>query len=261
MSVHYWHEASRSELAEVLPEALVVIPVGALAQHGPHLPTGTDTLIVRTVVDLAVEQVAARSERPLVVVPALSFGASDHHLPFGGTLSLSAATLSSVLVDLVASVSRSGGRRILFVNAHEGNSHPCGTAAAIAADRHGVAAAHTDYWDLFERPVLGGPAVYPPVPGHAGEFETSLVLALYPDLVAAAPRGTGAGPGVVAAPGDPITDTVPGMAVHDPELWRELDGWTDDPSRADPDQGKLWLQNCADALADRITDLTTVWWT
>ena len=81
-----WDALTRDEISAVAADALLVLPVGTTEQHGPHLATGTDAALVEAVA----EKAAALAARPDVVLlaPTLAFGASDHHLPFGGTLSL-----------------------------------------------------------------------------------------------------------------------------------------------------------------------------
>lgn len=99
-----WTESTREELRTALPESVVIIPTGATEQHGPHLPTGHDTF---SVVEVA-EQAAAVATGSFVIAPALPFGSSQHHLPFGGTLSLSIGTYYRVVRELVESVVAAG---------------------------------------------------------------------------------------------------------------------------------------------------------
>src|SRR5579875_3449265 len=121
---YLWGHSTRATLGAVLPDALVVVPVGAVEQHGPHLPTSTDALVVTEVVEEASRRAAGQSSRALVVTPTVCFGASDHHLPFGGTLSFTVETMTSVLLDTCRSIARDGGRRVLLVNGHGGNRGP-----------------------------------------------------------------------------------------------------------------------------------------
>ena len=79
-------ELTRTELAALAPLALAVVPLGATEQHGPHLPTGTDSLHAEWVARDAAQQASA--EIQLVVTPTLPFGSSEHHFPFGATISL-----------------------------------------------------------------------------------------------------------------------------------------------------------------------------
>lgn len=229
-----WSELSRGQLRDALTEALVVVPIGAIEQHGPHLPTWTDSLIVETVVRRA----AADDDR-YVVTPTVAFGASDHHLPFGATLSLSVETLHAVLLDLARSIAVDGGRRIAFVNGHGGNRGACRSAAAAASTRHDVAVGYLDYWSLWQ------PSDPPKWPGHAGRFETSLVRAIRPDLVRPVP------------PRDPVPPPAEadGWEVYDEQLWLGIDGFTDDPALATAEDGAKWLDALVAALAARLGEL------
>jgi creatinine amidohydrolase len=228
-----WHELNRTALREVLPDALVVVPVGAIEQHGPYLPTWTDSLIVETVVRRA-------AGSSVLVTPTLSVGASDHHLPFGGTLSLSAQTMMAVLVDVAQSVARCGGRRMALVNGHGGNRGVCAAAAATAAAHYDVTVSCTDYWSLW-RP----DGEVPPWPGHAGRFETALVRAIRPDLVGEIPPREKV----------PAVRETAGWNVHSAQVWRDIDGYTDDPSMATESEGRDWLAALIAALATRLEDL------
>src|SRR5207302_3480426 len=77
---------TRSEAIKAAPESLLIIPLGATEQHGPHLPVGTDTLLVETIAERAL--LALRNSFPAVLAPTLPVGSSAHHVPFGGTLPL-----------------------------------------------------------------------------------------------------------------------------------------------------------------------------
>jgi len=230
-----WPELSRTQLREVLPDALVVVPIGAIEQHGPHLPTWTDTLIVSTLVGRA-----AGNDDRYVVTPAVAFGASDHHLPFGGTLSMSVETLHAVLLDLVRSIAADGGQRIAFVNGHGGNRGVCRSAAAAASTRYDLSVAYLDYWSLWQ-PSAGAPRW----PGHAGQFETSLARAIRPDLVRPVPHR------------DPTPSPIEsdGWDVHSGQSWLGIDGYTDDPAAASAEDGEKWLVELVAALADRLAEL------
>ncbi|MCW3844125.1 creatininase family protein [Micromonospora yasonensis] len=237
-----WAETDRQTLTDQLPEAIVLLPVGATEQHGPHLPTGTDALIADSVCTAAADQAADRCRRPLLVAPAIPVGASDHHLPFGGTLSLTPETLSAVLLDLARSIAVQGGRRLIVVNGHGGNVGVCHSAAAAASTRYDLAVGHVDYW----RAADAEPQV--PVPGHAGEFETSLVLALRPHLVRDA----------VPRPRSPQPPTVAGVDLHSGAVWQAIDGYTDRPEVADAATGKRRFDQMVASLADRIVGVARV---
>lgn len=247
MTVHRWAQLTREQLAALLPDALVVLAVGATEQHGPHLPTGTDALVVDAVVRAAAD--AADTSRDVVLAPTLPFGASDHHFPFGATLSLRTETMTEVLLDLARSVRVAGGRRLFVVNGHGGNRGPCHSAAQRAAMAHDLQVAYADYWELLLRdmdPATRGPGD-PPIPGHAGTFESSLVAHLRPELVRDPPD----------RPVSPTAAALPGVTVHEQDAWRRIDGFTDSPSATDAAAGKRWFDACVTALAARITTLAS----
>lgn len=238
MSVIRWQEQNRETLRQLLPEAVVVLPIGATEQHGPHLATGTDAMLAQTVTERAISRLP-EAPRPLILAPTLPIGASDHHLPFSGTLSVRVETLLEILLDIARSVATCGGRRLLFVNGHGGNRGICSAAAAAASSRHELAVAYVDYWSLL------GEADGTPVPGHAGEFETSLVMAVDPDLVTERSE----------RPALPQPPSVEGFELASQQFWTNMNGFTDQPVRANAEQGKVWIDQLADALALRLVQL------
>jgi creatinine amidohydrolase len=235
-----WAESDRDTVRGALSEALVLVSRGATEQHGPHLPTGTDALLSATVCERAGERAAAESVRPLLLAPPLALGASDHHLPFGGTLSLSPQTLLAVLDDLARSISAQGGRRLVVVNGHGGNAGVCHAFAGAAAHHHGLSVAYLDYWRVLDRQDV--------VPGHAGEFETSLVLAIRGELVR--PRPPREQP--------PEPPRVSDVDIHSGQIWHDLDGYTDQPALATPERGQDWLDRIVAGLAARFVALAKV---
>lgn len=242
MSVFRWVELDRQSLARTVPNALVVIPLGAVEQHGDHLPTGTDYLLASALVTAAAEHAAASTATDIVVTPALSIGASDHHLPFGGTLSLLPQTLLAMLTGILASAASAGARRVILVNGHGGNSGICHAAAAAASARNGLTVVHIDYWrTLPEGTGIAGA----PVPGHAGAFETALVLATYPDLVR--DRTERAEPASFAMPR--------GVELHSAQQWAAIDGFTDHPERATVEAGRALMEKLVNSLSAALVEL------
>jgi creatinine amidohydrolase len=174
-------EMTAPELREVPRDrTLVLAPIAACEQHSLHLPTFTDTLLVTAVA----EGVEHRLPERVLLLPTMWFGASHHHLRYGGTLSASVDTHIDLLCDLVRPLLDDGHRRVLLLNGHGGNIDTMQVALRRLQptyfDRQLGAAS---YWDLAEKELaaLGeGPRK---VMGHACEFETSMVLALRPELV------------------------------------------------------------------------------
>lgn len=239
-TVRRWAELTREEIGELAPEALTVLPVGSTEQHGPHLATGTDAALVTAIA----EQAAAVAARPdtILLAPTLAYGASDHHLPFGGTISLRAATFQQVLGDVLSSAAQAGCRRLFVLNGHGGNSAACATAVVEASREHGLVAATAMPSDLVDPKEIEGP-----VHGHAGSFETSLMLALHPDRV----RPLLARP----SPGGAARARPRGLVVAEPGRWQELDGFTDRPDEASRERGEQALRVCVAAVAAAFEQL------
>ncbi len=163
----------KTDLAEatwpqVVGVDLVLVPLGSVEQHGPHLPFETDSVIAEAVASAVADEVAAAEGAHVVVVPALKIGASGEHQSFAGTCSIGAEALRVVLVELVRSI-RTWASRVVIVNGHGGN-----LAALAAAVRQLRTEGHDVAW--VGCAVDGGDA-------HAGFAETSLMLHLAPQQV------------------------------------------------------------------------------
>ncbi|WP_218003836.1 mycofactocin biosynthesis peptidyl-dipeptidase MftE [Herbiconiux solani] len=156
-----------------LPERpLVLVPVGATEQHGPHLPFDTDSVIAAETAE-AVATRLVTSGRSVVVTPALAFGASGEHQSFAGTVSIGQEALRAVVIELVRSLSTWAGRIVLVIG-HGGNMSTLVSAVPQLTDE-----GHDVSW------VPCAPAGAPPeiTDAHAGRLETSLMLFLRPGSV------------------------------------------------------------------------------
>ena len=173
---------NRDEVGARAPEAVAIMPTAAIEQHGPHNPIGLDTMCCMAVARGAAE---AAGELDVIVSPPLHFGSSDHHRPFPGVMTLRSGTFSLVLNELLESLTLSGFRRILILNGHGGNILLIQQAARDFVLEHpDVRVAAGAYWDIA-RPRLEAVEASRQVhvPGHGGDFETSLMLHLDPELV------------------------------------------------------------------------------
>jgi creatinine amidohydrolase len=159
----------------------VVVAFGATEQHGPHLPLATDALIGDHLAALIADRLDA------FVAPTVRLGCSEHHLEFPGTLSLSESTFHDVVADIVRSLARGGFRRIVMLPTHGGNFRPLAAALEKLGPVEGVEIhALTDLGALFaiahageqEHGVALGEGGL-----HAGEWETSMMLSVHPELV------------------------------------------------------------------------------
>ena len=159
----------------------VVIALGATEQHARHMPLATDALLG----DELARRVAERLDAFLA--PTLRVGCSEHHVGFPGTMSLTAETYHAVIAELVASLLKGGFERILLVPTHGGNFGPLAEAVERlpAAERARVVAL-TDLGALSEVAAAGEREYCVPLGEgglHAGEWETSMLLAIHPELV------------------------------------------------------------------------------
>jgi creatinine amidohydrolase len=168
-------------LREVDRNAVMVLaPIAACEQHSRHLPTITDTVLVTGVA----EGVEARLPRQVLLLPTLWLGASSHHLRFGATLSAEVDTHVLMLCDLLVPLLEDGYKRVLILNGHGGNIDTMQLALRRLQPRfrdRQLAAA--SYWDLAARELAELAEGPRKVMGHACEFETSMMLALRPELV------------------------------------------------------------------------------
>ncbi len=176
-----WHELAWPDLAGLDPEATVaLLPVGAIEQHGPHLPLGVDALIVEELARAALAR--AEPGLPLLVLPTLPVGKSDEHLAFPGTLTLSGATLAAAWAELGASLARAGVRKLLLLNGHGGQIATGQIVARELRIRHRMLVVPV-LWPQLGLPAGLLPEVELRFGIHGGALETALVLALRPDLV------------------------------------------------------------------------------
>ena len=180
-----WSELTAEQLRQrATAEATVVVPVAAMEQHGPHLPVMVDSLLCSAIAERAAERVALRSppQRPVIVAPTIWSGLSEHHMPFGGTITLDFATFSAVLRCICRSLQRDGFERILLLNGHGGNEAALRVVVDELTADGALALATATYWHLAAEPIR---AILKRQSGlrHACEAETSMVLALRPELV------------------------------------------------------------------------------
>jgi creatinine amidohydrolase len=223
---------------EARSERLVVVPVGAVEQHGPHLPLETDTLLATAVA----EAIVARTPGTLLG-PTLELGCSSHHSSFAGTLSLRTETFVGLLVDVCQSLARAG-LTLVLLNAHGGNRAQL-DVALTELSLEGIRAYAFTYWQMLEDVVvdeLGEEARN--ACGHACALETSLMQHLHPERVRTSEIPSG---------GTPPTWPDPNMfsrhAVRVVRPFDEIrpDGVIGRPSLATPELGRRLL----DAAAER----------
>ena len=241
-----WARLKASELRTLAQQdAIVLVPVAAMEQHGPHLPVMVDSLLCAEVALRAARRVVER--QPIVVAPTVWSGLSEHHMPLGGTFTLDFPTFFALLRCLCGSLVRHGFRRIFLLNGHGGNRFALRVVVDELSGELGAAMATATYWE----PAAGAIAhILEQQPGvqHACEAETSMVMALRPELVDAARFAEGRfaeAPHVVSQRGAHVWRSFPE---------RTPTGVIGDPTAASAAKGERLLDAAAEAIAELLLD-------
>jgi creatinine amidohydrolase len=176
-----WARLKAAELRDLAKrDALVILPVAAIEQHGPHLPVMVDTLLCSEIAIRAARKAGER--QPALVAPTVWSGLSEHHMPFGGTFTLDFPTFHAVLRCLCGCLERHGFKRALLLNGHGGNDFALKVVVEQLAHELTLTLATATYWHLAAD-ALGKILERQDNVRHACEAETSMVLALRPELV------------------------------------------------------------------------------
>ena len=167
------------------PQPVVAIPIGAVEDHGPHMPLSTDNDILEGVLD----ECGRRAAGDLLVLPTIPFGLDEHHMDFPGVIAIDIETTLAYLAQTAISVARHGFTHLLIVNGHGSNhsiadlaARKCvlATGAVCAATTVNAAVDSALVADILDAERKGGPGSV----GHACEYETSMMLHIHPDRVA-----------------------------------------------------------------------------
>jgi creatinine amidohydrolase len=241
-----WMDLSWPEIAALPEDTVAVLPLGAVEQHGPHLPVSTDYVIATEIAAAAVDLVA---DAPVVLMPGLCYTKSDEHHAFPGSIWLSWETLMATLVDIGRSLQASGITRLLFVNGHGGNSALGQVACREIRRRFGLRTFFTHPGVPVDQGGSGSAAAELVMGVHGGHGETSLMLHLRPELVkmdlavARVPRALTEfrhiGFGKRTSFGWTSDDFGP-------------DGHIGDPTGATAEHGKAFVEGAVPALAETI---------
>jgi creatinine amidohydrolase len=181
MQHRHWADYTARDFAALPRDRLIaVLPVGAIEQHGPHLPLRVDQAILDGI--LAATLPLIPEDLPAVILPTLPVGKSDEHAAFPGTLTFSAATLMAMWSEIGDSVARAGVRKLVVLNSHGGQIAPMDIVARDLRLRHKMLVVAANWF------AMGLPSgLFTPEEErfgiHAGDMETSVMRALHPDLV------------------------------------------------------------------------------
>lgn len=173
--IQLWADLKRGDFDKLPDPTVAVLPLGATEQHGPHLPFSVDSVLTEAVLANVDTRCSA------LQLPTLTITKSDEHARHGGTLTLSADTLLAVLRDICASVAQTGITRLVFFNGHGGNTALLEIAARDARITHNLICAHTSWFNFADLAGFDTRALAYDL--HAGDTETSAMLAALPDRV------------------------------------------------------------------------------
>jgi creatinine amidohydrolase len=249
-----WEHLRRGEIDEAAKVgSIVIVPVGSMEQHGPHLPVNTDSRISSEVAHRAIQ----RAGVPALVTPPIWTGYSPHQMHFPGTISLDADTFISLLVCVGKSIAQHGFKKIFFLNGHGGNRGMVITAI-MKLSEIGVSAAGSTYWDMITEEI--GPIRSGPVGsiGHACELETSCDLAVEPEDV---DMSQAAGQLRTKRSRYFSNDMVePHRVFYSPQASRTVttNGVAGDPSYASAEEGERFLNAAADAVATFLNEYAAI---
>jgi creatinine amidohydrolase len=239
-----WSRLKATEFPPVPKHAVVILPIGSTEQHGPHLPVDVDSRLAAEIATRTAQIVT--KQQPVLVLPTLWVSLAEHHMNFGGTLTLDFATFSAVLRCIVRSLSRHGFSRIMLLNGHGGNIAALTIIADELSREFNLPLACVTYWDAAR---LEFAAILEKQPNlrHACEAETSMMMALAPTLVDAEEART------VDAPPEGL------VSVGGVYRWRPMEDWTRSgvvgvPAVSSSEKGVRLLDAASEAIATRILD-------
>lgn len=247
-------EMSSPEISLIAEKSVAILPLGAIEQHGPHLPVSTDTDIV----SYLSEAIEKKLRDDVVLCPTLSFGSSHHHLEYSGTMSIAPDLFTQIIVQLVKSLLNSGFRRIILLNGHGGNVTPVKQALALLSYEYDNALhpniVMTTYWELAGKAFAGEPPMQTAALCHACEYETSMMLSIFPERVQMTKAKRAKRPpsnGYI-----PWEDDEPfrGISIHKSTHFVSDNGSSGEPQLATAAKGKYLIDKALDATQIFVQD-------
>lgn len=244
-------EMTWQHVDELDRSTVVVVPFGAMEQHGAHLPLETDTLIGQEVVRRLDEECSRR----LLVLPCQWLGLSTHHMSFPGTLSASVDTYLALAGDIIGSIAQAGFKKILVLNSHGGNVSALDLVLTKSRLRYPDARiVLITYWNAAARLLRAVRESAEGGMGHAGELETSLLLAAKPNVVRTGrmqPDGKWPTSTFLAK------DMLVGGSASVSRTFAEISklGAVGDPRTASAEKGERFFAAIVTCLAELVSDL------
>jgi len=175
-----WRNLTSKEIGALDKSIPVILPIGAIEQHGPHLNVETDTLIS----EFFCEQLHKELPNDVLILPSIAICCSEHHMDFPGTLTVSHETLIAYLKDVLTSISANGFKNIIIFNGHGGNQ----ALGSVVIESFGVKNPDCNlsimtWWKIASKELFNITETGPFGVGHACEFETSLLQYIKGDNV------------------------------------------------------------------------------
>jgi creatinine amidohydrolase len=242
-----WRKLRADQLRDLAQRnAIVILPVGSIEQHGPHLPVEVDSQLGEQVALRTARLMDARST-PVAVLPMLWTGISEHHMSFGGTITLDLPTFVAVIEQIVKSLVRHGFRRVVLLNGHGGNENALRCIADELTPKYRIPIVEFTYWLAAAEPIAEILETQKALL-HACEAETAMMMAVRPELVAEARI-----PLAKSNRTPDLADIVGGGVYR----WRTLaamssTGVVGNPEAASPTKGARLFDAIAATLADKM---------
>ncbi|MEM7044441.1 MAG: creatininase family protein [Pseudomonadota bacterium] len=250
----YWQDLS-SGAVEALDHAgtIAILPVGAIEQHGPHLPLGVDAMINQGILECAMASLPPGLQ--VLALPMQPVGKSDEHVSFAGTLTLSAETLIRVWTEIGQSVARTGIRKLVLFNSHGGQIAIMDIVAReLRIKDRMLVMAHSWFAGGLPEGLFAEEEVRFGI--HAGAIETSMMLHLRPELVDMAKAGTFEPlPATMVSEGyrrlSPVGQGRMGWMAED----LHPSGACGDAASADAERGRQLVEHAAKTLVELLIEV------
>jgi len=253
-SSRWWWDLSTREFSELdMKNIVAVLPIGAVEQHGPHLPVRVDAAINAGIIERAVQQLP--DDLPVLFMPALPIGKSDEHLSYPGTLTLPYEVLGPMWFEVAKSAWRAGVRKIIFWNSHGGQPQLMEIVCRKLRVELEMLAVGASWFRTIDTSDL-----YSEVERqhgiHGGESETSVMLHLHPDLVNMQHADNFVSASVAMAAEGGILTSEGGVSFG----WMAQDlhpsGTTGNAAAADAQRGEIEVDRAAQALIRLISEVS-----
>lgn len=234
------------EQLKTTEDSKILLPMGSLEQHGPHLPLATDTIIADHI-----SQIVSERLKNSFLMPPLVLGCSLEHMGFAGTISLQLETLTNTVLDVATSVRQSGIHKIFIINGHGGNR--AAIDSTLIKIKHCYPDMHIFSFtilDLVKKKYCEIRKSGKRLVGHADEIETSIMLAIKPELVDMRKA-------ITEAPALPENVSFEGEDLAKISFgWRATDltksGILGDPLSANPENGKILIDYAVETIAELV---------